>query len=268
MGHKITINDFSAMVTGLLLAMTLPPSAPWWICILGGMIAIGIGKQLFGGLAHNPFNPALLSRVVLLISWPVELTTWMKPGGPFANLGADVVTGASQLGEMKEGLIHKGSITPIIQHFNAWDAFTGLHQYGSLAETSALALLIGGAYLLYRGYITWHIPVGYLGSVAVIAGAFWLYDPTRFASPLYHLLTGGLILGAVYMATDMVTCPVTNLGMFYFGIGCGILTYFIRTFGAYPEGVSFAIVIMNGTVPLIERWVRPRTYGTNLPSAA
>jgi len=269
MGRKITINDGSAMVTGLLLAMTLPPSAPWWICIVGGMIAIGIAKQLFGGLAHNPFNPALLARVVLLISWPVQLTTWMKPGeGRFVLNGADVVTGASQLGQMKEGLIQKGSIEAAIQQFNAWDAFTGLHQYGSLAETSALALIIGGIYLLYRGYITWHVPVGYIASVALIASAFWLYDPTRFASPLYHMLTGGLILGALYMATDMVTCPVTNLGMVYFGIGCGILTYFIRTFGGYPEGVSFAVVIMNGAVPLIERWVRPRTYGTKLPSTA
>jgi electron transport complex protein RnfD len=268
MGRKVTINDGSATVTGLLLAMTLPPSAPWWICVVGGMIAIGIAKQLFGGLAHNPFNPALLARVVLLISWPVELTTWMKPREGFANLGADVVTGASQLGQMKEGLIQKGSIEAAMQQFNAWDAFTGLHQYGSLAETSALALLIGGIYLLYRGYITWHIPVGYIGTVALMAGAFWLYDPTRFASPVYHMLTGGLILGALYMATDMVTCPVTNLGMFYFGIGCGILTYFIRTFGGYPEGVSFAVVIMNGAVPLIERWVRPRTYGTKLPSTA
>jgi len=269
MGRKITVNDGSAMVTGLLLAMTLPPSAPWWICIVGGMIAIGIAKQLFGGLAHNPFNPALLARVVLLISWPVQLTTWMKPGeSRFLLSGADVVTGASQLGSMKEGLIQKGSIEAAMQQFNAWDAFTGLHQYGSLAETSALALLIGGIYLLYRGYITWHVPVGYIGSVALIAAAFWLYDPTRFASPLYHMLTGGLILGALYMATDMVTCPVTNLGMVYFGIGCGILTYFIRTFGGYPEGVSFAVVIMNGAVPLIERWVRPRTYGTKLPSTA
>jgi electron transport complex protein RnfD len=266
MGRKITINDGSAAVTGLLLAMTLPPSAPWWICVIGGMIAIGIGKQIFGGLAHNPFNPALLARVVLLISWPVELTTWMKPGQGFANLGADVVTGASQLGQMKEGLIQQGSIAAAMQQFNALDAFLGIHQLGSLAETSAVALLIGGIYLLYRGYITWHIPVGYMGTVALIAAAFWLYDPTRFVSPLYHLLTGGLFLGAIYMATDMVTCPVTNLGMFYFGIGCGILTYFIRTFGGYPEGVSFAIVIMNGTVPLIERWVRPRTYGTKLHS--
>jgi electron transport complex protein RnfD len=268
MGRKVTINDGSAAVTGLLLAMTLPPSAPWWICVVGGMIAIGIGKQIFGGLAHNPFNPALLSRVVLLISWPVQLTTWLKPGESFANLGADVVTGASQLGQMKEGLIQQGSIQAAMQQFNAWDAFLGIHQYGSLAETSALALVIGGIYLLYRGYITWHIPVGYMGTVALIAAVFWLYDPNRFASPLYHMLTGGLILGAIYMATDMVTCPVTNLGMLYFGIGCGVLTYFIRTFGGYPEGVSFAIVIMNGTVPLIERWVRPRTYGTKLPSTA
>ncbi|MGD2063579.1 MAG: RnfABCDGE type electron transport complex subunit D [Nitrospirota bacterium] len=266
MGRKITINDGSAAVTGLLLAMTLPPSVPWWICVLGGMIAIGIGKQIFGGLAHNPFNPALLSRVVLLISWPVELTTWMKPNQGFANLGADVVTGASQLGQMKEGLIQQGSIEAAMQQFNAWDAFLGIHQYGSLAETSAVALLIGGIYLLYRGYITWHIPVGYMGTVALIAAGFWLYDPSRFASPLYHMLTGGLFLGAIYMATDMVTCPVSNLGMFYFGVGCGVLTYLIRTFGGYPEGVSFAIVIMNGTVPLIERWVRPRTYGTKLPS--
>ncbi|RMF87648.1 MAG: RnfABCDGE type electron transport complex subunit D [Nitrospirae bacterium] len=260
MGRKITIDDGSALVTGLLLAMTLPPSAPWWICVIGGALAIGVGKQLFGGLAHNPFNPALVSRVILLISWPVELTTWMKPGQGFANLGVDVVTAASPLGQMKEELIQKGTIHAVSQ-FNLWDGLLGIHQLGSLGETSVIALLLGGVYLLYRGYITWHIPVGYVATVAVLAAIFWAIDPSRFAPPLYHVVTGGLILGAVYMATDMVTCPVTNQGMLIFGIGCGILTYFIRTFGAYPEGVSFAIVIMNGTVPLIERWVRPRTYG-------
>ena len=267
MGRKITVTDGSALVTGLLLAMTLPPSAPWWICIIGGMLAIGVGKQLFGGLAHNPFNPALISRVILLISWPVELTTWMKPGQGFANLGVDVVTAASPLGLMKEELIQKGSIH-VVSQFHLMDGLFGLNQLGSLGETSVVALLIGGLFLLYRGYITWHIPVGYVAAVGAVAALFWGVDPSHFAPPMYHLLTGGLFLGAIYMATDMVTCPVTNRGMLIFGIGCGILTYFIRTFGSYPEGVSFAIVIMNGAVPLIERWVRPRTYGHKVSAAA
>ncbi len=266
MGRRITITDGSALVTGLLLAMTLPPSAPWWICIIGGVLAIGVGKQLFGGLAHNPFNPALISRVILLISWPVELTTWMKPGQGFANLGVDVVTAASPLGQMKEELIQKGSIH-VVSQFHLMDGLFGLNQLGSLGETSVVALLIGGLFLLYRGYITWHIPVGYIAAVGVIAALFWGIDSSRFAPPMYHMLTGGLFLGAIYMATDMVTCPVTNRGMLIFGIGCGVLTYFIRTFGSYPEGVSFAIVIMNGAVPLIERWVRPRTYGHDLSAA-
>lgn len=267
MGRKITVTDGSALVTGLLLAMTLPPSAPWWICILGGMLAIGVGKQLFGGLAHNPFNPALISRVILLISWPVELTTWMKPNQGLANLGVDVVTAASPLGLMKEELIQKGSIQ-VVSQFHLADGLFGLNQLGSLGETSVVALLMGGLFLFYRGYITWHIPVGYVAALGAVAALFWGVDSSRFAPPLYHLVTGGLFLGAIYMATDMVTCPVTNRGMLIFGIGCGILTYFIRTFGSYPEGVSFAIVIMNGTVPLIERWVRPRTYGHNLSAAS
>ncbi len=267
MGRKITVIDGSALVTGLLLAMTLPPSAPWWICTIGGMLAIGVGKQLFGGLAHNPFNPALISRVILLISWPVELTTWMKPGQGFANLGVDVVTAATPLGLMKEELIQKGSIH-VVSQFHLMDGLFGLNQLGSLGETSVIALLVGGIFLFYRGYITWHIPVGYVTAVGAVAALFWGIDPSRFAPPAYHLMTGGLFLGAIYMATDMVTCPVTNRGMLIFGIGCGILTYFIRTFGSYPEGVSFAIVIINGAVPLIERWVRPRTYGHNLSAAS
>jgi len=266
MGRRLTVTDGSALVTGLLLAMTLPPSAPWWICLLGGALAIGVGKQLFGGLAHNPFNPALIARVILLISWPVELTTWMKPGQGFVNLGVDVVTAASPLGLMKEELIQKGSIQ-VVSQFPLRDGLLGLNQIGSLGETSVIALLLGGLFLLYRGYITWHIPVSYIATVGAVAALFWGIDPGHFAPPLYHLVTGGLFLGALYMATDMVTCPVTNRGMLIFGMGCGILTYFIRTFGAYPEGVSFAIVIMNGAVPLIARWVRPRTYGHNLSAA-
>ncbi|MBI3391900.1 MAG: RnfABCDGE type electron transport complex subunit D [Nitrospirae bacterium] len=256
-GEKDTLGDGSAAVTGLLLGLTMPPSSPWWLSAIGGAFAIGIGKQVYGGLGHNIFNPALISRVFLLIAFPVEMTTWPVVAPPFPGL--DVVTGATPLGQLQIGrLTGKGLGEAVDLSLGA--AFVGSIG-GSLGETSALALLIGAAFLLSKRIITWHISITMLFSAALFALVFWLIDPHRYASPLFHLLTGGMLIGAFFMATDMVTSPTTPRGQIVFGAGCGLLTMVIRTWGGYPEGVSFAIVIMNAFSPMIERYTRPRRYG-------
>jgi len=258
MDRPITVADGSAALTGLLLALNLPPSCPWWLGLLGSAVAIVVAKQVYGGLGHNPFNPALVARVVLLISFPVQMTTWTAPV-PFGS-HLDAVTMATPLGEWKTAVMLTGKLP---ESMNG-----GLGQYlvgnmpGSLGEVSAVALLLGAAYLFWRKILTWHIPLTYLGTVLVFSGAFWLADPSRYPNPLFHLLTGGLLLGALFMATDMVTSPVAPRGMLVFGIGCGILTVLIRLFGGYPEGVSFAILLMNAATPLIDRFTRPKKFGT------
>jgi electron transport complex protein RnfD len=257
MGRPMTLGDGSAAVTGILLAMNLPPSAPWWLALLGAAVAIAIGKQVYGGLGYNPFNPALVARVVLLISFPVQMTTWTAPT-PLGS-GVDAVTTATPLGEMKTAVMLTGKLPEALQgglgHYFAGD------MAGSLGEVSAIALLLGAAYLFWRRVLTWHVPATYLGTVVVLSGIFWLADPSRYPDPLFHLCTGGLILGAFYMATDMVTSPVTPKGMMVFGVGCGIVTVLIRLFGGYPEGVSFAILLMNAATPLIDRFTRPKKFG-------
>lgn len=256
-GEKDTLGDGSAAVTGLLLGLTMPPSSPWWLSAIGGAFAIGIGKQVYGGLGHNIFNPALISRVFLLIAFPVEMTTWPIVAPPFPGL--DVVTGATPLGQLQVGrLTGKGLGEAADLSLGA--AFVGSIG-GSLGETSAIALLIGAGYLFAKRILTWQIPVTMLLSAVLFALVFWLIDPHRYASPLFHLLTGGLLIGAFFMATDMVTSPTTPRGQIVFGVGCGLLTMVIRTWGGYPEGVSFAIVIMNAFSPMIERYTRPRRYG-------
>lgn len=258
MGRKATISDGSALVTGLLLALNLPPGVPWWLAVVGSAIAIVIGKQIYGGLGYNPFNPALVARVVLLISFPVQMTTWVKPGPPF--LGAvDAVTTATPLGAMKTHLMVKGTLEGFTMG-GLWDPFIGTIG-GCIGETSVIALLIGAGFLLYRGYITWHIPVTFIGTVFILSGVFWLINPDQYMNPLFHILTGGLMLGAFYMATDMVTSPVTARGMMVFGAGCGFITVIIRLFGGYPEGVSYSILLMNAATPLIDRYMRPKTFG-------
>lgn len=252
-----TIADGSAALTGILLAFNLPPSIPWWIALLGAATAILIGKQIYGGLGYNPFNPALVARVVLLISFPVQMTRWTAPA-PLAS-GIDAVTAATPLGEMKTVVSLTGKL-PELANSGFMDYFTG-NMGGSLGEVSALALLLGGLFLIYKKVISWHIPVSFLGTVLVVGGIFWLVDPGRYPSPVFHLLTGGLLLGAFFMATDMVTSPVTYKGMLIFGFGCGLLTILIRLFGGYPEGVSFAILLMNAVTPLIDRTCRPKIYG-------
>ncbi len=257
MGQPVSITDGSAAITGVLLALNLPPSSPWWMTLLGAVIAIFIGKQVYGGLGSNPFNPALVARVVLLISFPVQMTNWSAPA-PLGS-GLDLVTTATPLGEWKNAVMLTGEM-PAAMQGGTLNFFLG-NMPGCIGEVSALALLLGAAYLFYRKILTWHIPATYVGTVILLSGIFWLINPAKYPSPLFHLLTGGLVLGAFYMATDMVTTPVSIRGMLVFGIGCGVLTVLIRLFGGYPEGVSFAILLMNAATPLIDRYTKPRTFG-------
>jgi electron transport complex protein RnfD len=258
MGRKVTVSDGSAMVTGILLALNLPPTVPWWLVIVGSAIAIVIGKQIYGGLGYNPFNPALVARVILLISFPVQMTTWAKPS-PALSRTVDVVTTATPLGAMKIHLLVKGTLEGFAMG-DLWNPFIG-NIGGCIGETSVIALVIGAGFLLYRGYISWHIPVTFIGTVFILSSIFWLMNPNQHMNPVFHVLTGGLMLGAFYMATDMVTSPVTYRGMMVFGAGCGAITVIIRLFGGYPEGVSYSILLMNATTPLIDRYMRPKTFG-------
>lgn len=264
MGQPVTIADGSAAITGVLLALNLPPSSPWWLTLLGAVIAIVIGKQVYGGLGSNPFNPALVARVVLLISFPVQMTTWSAPA-PLGS-GIDLVTTATPLGEWKNSVMLTGQMPADLQTGMA-DYFLG-NMAGCIGEVSALALLAGAAYLFYKRILTWHIPATFIGTVILFSGLFWLINPDKYPNPLFHLLTGGLVLGAFYMATDMVTTPVSIRGMLLFGTGCGVLTVLIRLFGGYPEGVSFAILLMNAATPLIDRYTMPKTFGTSRQEAA
>ena len=246
---KPTIHDGSAIVTGVLLAMNLPANIPFWMVILGALFAIGVAKMSFGGLGNNPFNPALAGRVFLLISFPVAMTTWPVPL-PLSIRYLDAATGATPLSTLK------GSHAEIPQLL---DLLTG-NMGGSLGEVSAVAILLGLVYLLVRKIITWHIPVSILLTVAVFTGILYLANPEEFASPTFHLLTGGLMLGAVFMATDYATSPMNKRGMVIYGVGIGVITVVIREFGAYPEGVSFAILIMNAFTPLINHYSSPRRF--------
>ncbi len=254
-----TVTDGSAILTGLLLAFNLPSNLPVGIVIFGSLIAIGVAKMSFGGLGKNPFNPALVGRVFLLISFPVQMTSWPEP--LTSRLQLDGVTGATPLGIMKEGLSNGESATVIMQKLPGYlESFFGFHG-GSLGEISALALILGLVYLLIRKVITWHIPFAVLGSIALFTGILWKFNPDAFANPLFHLLSGGVLLSAIYMATDYVTSPMYKKGMIIFGIGIGVITVLIRVFGAYPEGISFAILIMNGFVPLINKYIKPKRFG-------
>ena len=246
-----TIGDGSAVVTGLLLAFNVPATPQMlWIVVIGALVAIGIGKMSFGGLGKNPFNPALVGRVFLLISFPVQMTTWPQVGGLFP-MTLDVTTGATPLGILKEE-----GMAGMPQ---AWDLFLG-HVGGSLGEVSALAILIGAIYLLCRKIISWHIPVAFIGTAFVFSGILWLVNPEQYLDPLSTILAGGIMLGACFMATDMVTSPMSKSGQLIFGCGCGLLTIIIRNWGAYPEGVSFAILIMNSVTPLLNRWCKPKRF--------
>ena len=252
-----TISDCSAILTGLLLAFNLPCNLPWWIVVIGAFVAIAVGKMSFGGLGQNVFNPALVGRVFLLISFPVQMTTWPRPLG-FATSYVDAMTGATPLAAMKQ-LVKHGDTSALGQLPELWDTFIG-YVGGSFGEVCALALLFGGLVLILTRVITWHIPVSILATVALFA---WIGTPDGLTSGsyiLYSLCTGGMMLGAFFMATDYVTSPMSAWGKIVFGIGIGFIAMVIRTWGAYPEGVSFAILIMNACVPLLNK-IRPIRFG-------
>ena len=255
-----TISDGSALVTGILLAFNVPTNLPVGIIIIGSLVAIGVGKMSFGGLGNNPFNPALVGRVFLLISFPVQMTSWPVPTG-FSNSYTDAVTGATPLGIMKEGIGAGQAVSDLMAKIPShMELFYG-HMGGSMGEIAAVALLIGFVYLLVRKVITWHIPVSIIGTIAIFTGILWMVNPESNADPMFHLLTGGVMLGAIFMATDYVTSPMSVKGMWIYGIGIGVITVLIRVFGAYPEGVSFAILIMNAFVPLINAYIKPKRFG-------
>jgi len=257
---EIRIRDGSALVTGLLLAFNLPSNIPWWIVVLGAVFAIGIGKMAYGGLGNNPFNPALVGRVFLLISFPVQMTSWPLPISSRLQY-LDAATGATPLGLLKEAIRNGEQVPDVMQQLpDHMQLFMG-QMGGSLGEVSALALILGFIWLLYKKIITWHIPVIVVATVFAFTGILWLADPMKNASPLFHILTGGVLLGAIYMATDLVTSPMTRTGMLVYSLGIGLITVIIRVFGAYPEGVSFAILIMNAFVPLINKYIKPKRFG-------
>jgi electron transport complex protein RnfD len=262
----VTITDGSALVTGILLAFNVPSNIPVWILIIGAFISIGMAKMSFGGLGKNPFNPALVGRIFLLISFPVQMTTWPEPRALFGNLPAypaDAMGGATPLAFIKEGI--KTSPIPELMSKMPEMILDFIGYAGG--EVSAAALLLGAAYMLIKKVITWHIPFTYLGTVVIFTGILWLVDPDAYADPLFHVLSGGLILGAFFMATDMVSSPISPWGQIIFGIGCGLITILIRLWGAYPEGVAFAILIMNAFTPLLNRWVKPRRFGETIKAA-
>ncbi len=245
----VTISDLSAVLTGLLLAMNLPPSAPWWLAVIGSAFAIALAKQVFGGIGHNFINPALAARAVLIASWSARMGTWDNANSATGLMGFDAVTGPTPLGIMAEGG------TEALPSF--LDAFLG-NVGGCLGESSALLLILGGLYLIYKGIITWHIPVAYIGSAFVFS--FFL-DGFDFMYSAYQLVIGGIMLGAFFMATDYASSPVTNKGKIIYGIGIGLLTILIRKYGALPEGVSYSILLMNVATPMIDRFSVDTIFG-------
>ncbi len=256
----VTITDGSALVTGILLAFNVPTNLPGWMVILGALVAIGVAKMSFGGLGKNIFNPALVARVFLLISFPVQMTSWPVPR-PITEGLADVVTGPTPLAIVKEGLDAGKTMSQLHTELPEYYNFLIGQMGGSLGEVSAIALILGGLYMIWRKIITWEIPVSILVTVFVFSGILWLIDPQYNADPFFHLITGGMMLGAIYMATDMVSSPMTRAGQLLYGFGIGLLTILIRIWGAYPEGVSFAILLMNAAVPLINMGFKPRRFG-------
>lgn len=280
-----TLGDGSAILTGWLLAMTLPPWAPWWIGVLGAVFAILLAKQCFGGLGQNLFNPAMVARVALLISFPVVMTAWIPPHPLFSadapsfaqaldiTFGGglpDGVTAATALGFVKTEL-SRG--IPVFQSLAEYGRSSGLsytpdlmdlatgYKPGSLGETSAILILLGGIFLIRRGVISWHIPVAMLATILVMATLTNMANPARYAPGMFHLLSGATLLGAFFIATDYVTSPVSIKGQVIFGIGVGLLTWIIRTYAGYPEGVAFAVLLMNSLTPIIDQYTRPRMFG-------
>lgn len=273
---KPVIMDGSAVLTGWLLAMTLPPWAPWWIGVIGSGLAIILGKQVYGGLGQNPFNPAMLARVALLISFPIEMTTWANVSPLFIShspgLGEswhitfsglediDGRTGATTLGFIKTEFSQNRLLTDILKDYSGFLNFLGWSR-GSLGETSTLLLALGGVWLIRQEIIQWHIPVSLLLTMAMLASVFHLTDSQHYVSPFLQLNSGATIFVAFFIATDYVTSPNTKTGQLVFGAGCGLLIFVIRTWGSYPEGAGFAVLLMNAATPLIDHYIRPRIYG-------
>jgi electron transport complex protein RnfD len=246
-----SLGDGSAVITALLLAMILPPTLSLELVVIGSVVAVAIGKQVFGGLGHNIFNPALVGRAFLQTAFPVAMTTWLPP----ATLSVDTATFATPLGNLKfQEAVAQGSLTPLK------DLFWG-NIGGCLGETSAIALLLGALFLLYKKTIDWRIPVGIILVLSAFTGAFWLANPDKYASPVFHVLAGGLLIGAFYMATDMVTSPITPKGTWIYALGIGLIVGLVRLFGGFPEGVMYSILFMNTFVPLLNRFFRPRILG-------
>ncbi|MDY6122534.1 MAG: RnfABCDGE type electron transport complex subunit D [Porphyromonas sp.] len=261
MKRQSTLLDGSAVLTGVLLAFNVPSNLPIWILVLGAIVAMGLGKLSFGGIGGNIFNPALVGRVFLLISFPVQMTTWPVPSPLFGTAAVDAATGATPLGLSKAVIV--GAPGASIDSLpSTWDTLIGMHG-GSLGEVAAIALILGGIYMMVRRIITWHIPVSVLATAFIFGGIMWLVDPAVYPTPLFHLLTGGMLLGAIFMATDYVTSPMSKRGQILYGCLIGFLTVAIRLFGAYPEGMSFAILIMNGFTPLINTYMKPKRFGGN-----
>lgn len=269
--------DGSALLTGWLLAMTLPPWAPWWIAVMGSFFAIVVAKQIFGGIGQNLFNPAMAARVALLISFPVEMTTWVVPkplfseGAPgfiealqitFGNaFQIDTMSSASILGHVKTELTRGTALSDAMTGvYDPLSLFVGIAP-GSLGETSSLLLFAGGFFLLSQRIISWQIPISMLATLGLLASVFHFLDPSHYPNALYHLLSGATMLAAFFIATDLVTSPVTPRGQILFGIGCGALVFVIRTWAGYPEGAGFAVLLMNAVTPLIDHYLKPRIYG-------
>jgi len=273
---RASLMDGSALLTAWLVAMTLPPWAPWWIGVVGGFLAVVLGKQLFGGIGQNLFNPAMVARVALLISFPLEMTRFLAPqplfsaDAPgflqglaitFGGQSYDAMTGASILGHVRTELGLGAPLSEVLaQVFDPIDALLGFVP-GSLGETSALLLLLGGLFLIYKRVIGWQIPTAMLATMAALATLMSLIEPDRYPNALVHLLSGATMLCAFFIATDPVTSPVSLRGQLLFGAGVGLLVYAIRTWGGYPEGIGFAILLMNACTPMIDHYLKPRIYG-------
>jgi Na+-translocating ferredoxin:NAD+ oxidoreductase subunit D len=277
---KFYLNDGSAILTAILIALTLPPWAPWWIAVIGVSFALVLGKHIYGGLGQNIFNPAMLARVMLLVAFPLEMTTWIEPTPLFsaqspgfleslaitfggANTYLDAVSAATVLGIVKTEMTLGLVVPEILVEYNYLDSFLGW-KAGSLGETSALLILLGGIYLVFRGVITWHTPVAMLVTIAILASLFNFLHPERYTDGLFNVLNGGTLLVAFFIATDPVTAPSTAVGRIIFGIGIGLIEFVIRSWGTFPEGVGFAVLLMNAIAPLIDHYIRPRIYGRNI----
>lgn len=254
--RSCTLTDNSALLTGILLAMNMPAGAPWWAMMAGSFVAIVVSKQVYGGLGQNPFNPALVARIFLLIAWPAEMTAWIKPSGGFFF---DAVSSATPLGTLKADFLNHGHV--IHANLNTYSDQLFGNVSGCMGGDGALFVLLGGAYLMGKKIIRWQIPVSFIGTVFVFTGIIWLINPGRTIDPLLHILSGGVMLGAFFMATDYVTSPINSRAQIVFGVGCGLITVLIRVYGSYPEGVGFAILIMNAFVPLLEKYMRPVSFG-------